>query len=374
MQRVLSVLVLFFAVCLPMGAFAAEKPLPAELMRAKTVYVQLAEFIPTSKDSDHGAKASYTGPCYEALSKWGRLKVVSDPKEADIILRISSRVQTAPQQVASAQVSGSVAVSDVLTTIDVLQASTGEKLWSESGIWMWAFSAKWIPRNLVNSLRREVEKQEKSGTPSEVAGSQAGSADQSEEAATPTSSPSSSPNGDRATPDQQAPVYGPLTFNSEGADFYFAQNGKFAPASVSDGTIEIHLQPGSFQVGYNGAQMNICLAQSPFPEVRADPHGFKASCLSGAMTGARDPNSDALLVYSGNKWSDGNTEFSDVTSMKADPIKGYRFAYQVNQLQFIAAPDMTLNRFKGMLYGYIVVYKQHVRSDKDIMPIHLIFE
>ena len=92
------------------------------------------------------------------------------------------------------------------------------------------------------------------------------------------------------------------------------------------------------------------------------------------MAGAREPNSDALLVYSGKKWSDGNTEFSDATSMKAAPIKGYKFAYQVNRLQFIAAPDMTLGHFKGMLYGYIVVYKQHVRSNKDIMPIHLIFE
>ncbi len=183
-----------------------------------------------------------------------------------------------------------------------------------------------------------------------------------------------STSGEGATADQQGPIYGPLTFNSEGADFYVAQDGKFAPASVVDGTIEIHLRPGSFQIGYNGEQMNICLAQSPFPEVKTDPKGYKASCLSGPFSGAREPNSDALLVYGGHKWSDGNTELSDTTSMKATPMKGFRFAYQVNQLYFVEARDMTLSSFKGMLYGYIVVYKQHVRSNKDIMPIHLIFE
>lgn len=190
----------------------------------------------------------------------------------------------------------------------------------------------------------------------------------------PAATPEPSLSSPTTTSDQQRSIYGPLTFNSEGADFYIAQNGKFAPAAVSDGTIEIHLHPGSFQIGYNGEQLNICLAQSPFPEVRADPGGYRASCLSGAKTGARERNSDTLLVYSGNKWSDGNTEFSDATSMKATPIKGFRSAYQVNQLQFVEARDTTLSRFKGTLYGYIVVYKQPVLSSRDIMPMHLIFE
>jgi len=184
----------------------------------------------------------------------------------------------------------------------------------------------------------------------------------------------SSSNGNGARSDQQDAVYGPLTFNSEGADFYVVQDGKFAPASVSGGTIEIHLHASSFQIGYNGEQMNVCLAQSPFPEMRADPSGYKASCLSGPFTGAREPNSDVLLVYGGHKWNDGNTELSDATSMKATAMKGFRSAYQVNQLQFVEARDMTLSHFKGTLYGYIAVYKQHARSNKDIMPIHLIFE
>jgi len=48
--------------------------------------------------------------------------------------------------------------------------------------------------------------------------------------------------------------------------------------------------------------------------------------------------------------------------------------YQINQLLFVTGPETTLKGFKGTLYGYIAVYKQHERSNKDIMPIQLILE
>ena len=91
----------------------------------------------------------------------GRLKVISDPKEADIIFKISSQALNSAQRIDTAQVRGSVSVTDVITTIDVIQTSSGKKLWSGSGLWVWAFSAKWIPRNIVNLLRKEVEAQAK---------------------------------------------------------------------------------------------------------------------------------------------------------------------------------------------------------------------
>jgi hypothetical protein len=55
-------------------------------------------------------------------------------------------------------------------------------------------------------------------------------------------------------------------------------------------------------------------------------------------------------------------------------MKGFKSAYQVNQLLFVQAPDKSLGSFRGTLYGYIVVYKQAERSNKDIMPIHLILK
>jgi hypothetical protein len=167
--------------------------------------------------------------------------------------------------------------------------------------------------------------------------------------------------------------YGPLIFNrSDGGDFYVAQDGRFVPAELRGGTIEIRLRSAPFQIGYNGEQLNICLAQVEFPEVRADPKGYRASCLSGPSTGARPPGSDALLVYSGTTWSDGNTELSDATSLKAPPIKGYRAAYQINSLLFVSSPELKFGQFKGVLYGYLVVYRQHERRTQDIMPIRLI--
>ena len=169
--------------------------------------------------------------------------------------------------------------------------------------------------------------------------------------------------------------YGPLVFNRTGSgDFYMAQKGRFVPAEFRDGAIEIHLHSAPFQIGYNGEQLNICLAEVNFPEIRPDPKGFRASCLSGPFTGARPPHSAALLVYSGSKWNDGNTELSDATSLAAKPMKGYRSAYQVNSLLFISTPEYTLGQFKGTLYGYLVVYRQHERHNQDIMPVRMIFD
>ena len=90
------------------------------------------------------------------------------------------------------------------------------------------------------------------------------------------------------------------------------------------------------------------------------------------MSGAHAP--DAMLVYSGRKWSDGNTEFSDGVSKKIEPLAGYRLAYEADELTLVDAPDSTLQEFRGTLHGYIVVYEQHTRMNRDITPIRLAFE
>ena len=64
---------------------------------------------------------------------------------------------------------------------------------------------------------------------------------------------------------------------------------------------------------------------------------------------------------------------SDNTSLVAKPIKGYRAAYQINSLLFISTPESKLGQFKGTLYGYLVVYREHERRNQDIMPVHMIF-
>lgn len=154
--------------------------------------------------------------------------------------------------------------------------------------------------------------------------------------------------GTTSDPADESSSYGPLSFNvAGGGDFYIAQNGHFVPAKLIDGVIEFRIRPTPFEIGYNGEQANMCLATSHFEEIRADPDGYKASCLAGPMSGARYPNSDELLVYSGKIWSDGNTELSDNTTLKAEPIAGYEFAYGINKLTFVATPDMSLGSFRG---------------------------
>jgi hypothetical protein len=87
-------------------AFAARAPLPAELMQARTVYIQ-----------NYSGQAGWADGCYGELQKWARFKIVSDPKAADLVFRLSYGVR-----------SGRAA-------LDVIQASTGKMLWSETSAW-----------------------------------------------------------------------------------------------------------------------------------------------------------------------------------------------------------------------------------------------
>ena len=144
MRRILSILLLsFLAVTLPTGAFARKAPIPAELMQAKTVYIQSG---PTSD----------VRQCSEELTKWGRLKIVSDPKDADVIVRIGMNTGS----------SGYTRTGNVLTpntslliTVEIVQASTQKALWS--GTQSWSPFRRTPTKNLVKELRKRVEEQEK---------------------------------------------------------------------------------------------------------------------------------------------------------------------------------------------------------------------
>jgi len=146
MQRVLSILlVLFLAVSLPTGAFARKAPLPAELMQAKTVHIQTS-----------GTPTSYVRECSDELSKWGRLKMVSDPKDADVIVRIGSHAGS----------TGYTRTGNVLTpdthlwiTVEVVQASSQKALWSDTQ--SWSPFRRSPTKTLVKELRKRVEEQEK---------------------------------------------------------------------------------------------------------------------------------------------------------------------------------------------------------------------
>ena len=119
MRRCLSLLIVLVAVSAWAGSRA---PLPKAVMEAKTAYVQ--------NESWH---TSVGDEFSDELSKWGRFKLVGDPKEADLVFHLT----------------GSIA--DV-TTLEVVDARTERKLWS---------TKPGKPRKLVNELRKRIKEQEK---------------------------------------------------------------------------------------------------------------------------------------------------------------------------------------------------------------------
>ncbi|HZR55699.1 MAG TPA: hypothetical protein VFA74_02410 [Terriglobales bacterium] len=116
-KMALAVLVL-----LSSSAFAAHEPLPPELLQAKTVNIQ-----------NYSGQASWADGCYDELQKWGRFKIVSNPKDADLIFRLSYRVQRGR------------------ATIDIIQTSNHRMLWSDTRIW----SVKSVVKELQGRIREE---------------------------------------------------------------------------------------------------------------------------------------------------------------------------------------------------------------------------
>jgi hypothetical protein len=146
------------------GSLATAKtshaPLPSALMEAKTVYI----------DNQSGT-ASFTDRCYDELSKWGRFKIVADPKQADIVFRISSFTRTAGASATTTTTDyGSTATSTTnidenrygYTRIDVLASSTNQVLWSDTRRWGNLFTGfKSATRAVVQELRKRMEEQER---------------------------------------------------------------------------------------------------------------------------------------------------------------------------------------------------------------------
>jgi hypothetical protein len=87
-------------------AFAARAPLPDELMQARTVDIQ-----------NYSGQAGWADGCYGELQEWARFKVVSNPKAADLVFRLSYGVRRGR------------------AALDVIQASTGKMLWSDTSAW-----------------------------------------------------------------------------------------------------------------------------------------------------------------------------------------------------------------------------------------------
>ena len=69
----------------PIHAADKHAPLPASVIAAKTVYI----------DNQTGS-SQITDKAYEALSKWGRYKIVKDAKDADLVIRFTADTKGRP--------------------------------------------------------------------------------------------------------------------------------------------------------------------------------------------------------------------------------------------------------------------------------------
>lgn len=134
-------------------------PLPPQVINAKTVYI----------DNQSGI-AKLGDKCYTQLEKWGRFKVIQDPKQADLILLLSaheytsgyvttggdststvSTTSTVNTTTAGDQTTGTVNASGTVNTttdpiyttpmtvgytyLTVIDPKTGDNLWSASKRW-----------------------------------------------------------------------------------------------------------------------------------------------------------------------------------------------------------------------------------------------
>lgn len=140
----------------PSGLLARQKfaPMPDRVLKAKTIFLDDQSGYPHVGDK-----------AYQELEKWGRFKVVTNRKDADLILLISSRsyrggyLATSNAQVYPTGTGGAygsataigiplVAIYGYLTFID---PATGEPVWSQVN------RAKWSAGHTVHAMFKELE-------------------------------------------------------------------------------------------------------------------------------------------------------------------------------------------------------------------------
>jgi hypothetical protein len=114
-------------------------------------------------------------PCRKELEKWGRFTVVSDEKDADLVIRAYEKGTSNYVPVMSPGVTGSVNVGQSFFVLDVWQPSSKKIIWVASKNVGTSWSTNTGIANLVKKLREYMEEQEKS--PASKDPSEAGATD-----------------------------------------------------------------------------------------------------------------------------------------------------------------------------------------------------
>lgn len=158
-MRNLSLVILMVGI-LCQSAFSSQKrmPLPDTLFQAKSVYI----------DNQTPDCPECADQAYQELSEWGRFKVVSDPKNADLLLVLTSTSSMRPIGVVanttssspgSAQTNGTVVErQDYTVYLAVVDAKTNQQLYRNVAYWRFAWSKP--AKGLIKDLRKRMEEQE----------------------------------------------------------------------------------------------------------------------------------------------------------------------------------------------------------------------
>jgi hypothetical protein len=125
-------------------------------MAATTAYIQ-----------NNSGIAKFSDRCYDELSKWGHFKIVSDPRDADVIFQIGSHVQTSRysgQSRTDAYGNTNTTLSEDstgFTTISVLD-HMANVLWTDTRRWGGLLNGfRSATRDVVRELRKRMEEQQK---------------------------------------------------------------------------------------------------------------------------------------------------------------------------------------------------------------------
>jgi hypothetical protein len=109
-------------------------PLSAKIMTAKTIYID-----------NRSGMAQVGDRAYDELKNWGRFQVVTDRKQADLILVLSVETHSAGP-----------------TTVSILDPATGDTLWESTHAWRGSlFVHGSATRDIIKDLRKRVEEQQR---------------------------------------------------------------------------------------------------------------------------------------------------------------------------------------------------------------------
>jgi len=121
-------------------------------MSAKTLYIE-----------NNPGEAKLADPCYDELSKWGRFKIVSDPKQADVIFQIGNYrdCREAGPVRGKRCIAIPVGVCRGMSAVAVCPSvsdATAKVLWSDTRRWVSLFTGfRSVTREVIKELKRRME-------------------------------------------------------------------------------------------------------------------------------------------------------------------------------------------------------------------------